>query len=133
MSKDGRDAEYVNGNGRGWWYTLYDSGFGRAYGGSGPLSSEGREAAPGERDADSAMRRVSRAACASTHGNDGWGGVAQWDDHRSWYDPSCLGLRSTEANILDLEDINEVLQHKKNPACSCYLILISEGNIKAAG
>lgn len=51
------------------------------------------------------MRRDSRAACASTHGNDGWDCVAQWDDHRTRCDPSCLGRRIAEANILVLDDI----------------------------
>lgn len=75
------------------------------------------------------MRRDSRAACASTHGNDGWDCVAQWDDHRTRCDPSCLGRRIAEANILVLDDIpgGGVLQHKK--VQPYHVVLISEGTV----
>lgn len=74
------------------------------------------------------MRRDSRAACASTHGNDGWDCVAQWDDHRTRCDPSCLGRRIAEANILVLDDIpGGVLQHKKVQLY--HVVLISEGTV----
>ena len=45
---------------------MYDLGFGRAYGGSGPEDAEGVE----ETDLEEIIRD-SRAACASTHGK--WG------------------------------------------------------------
>lgn len=74
------------------------------------------------------MRRDSRAACASTHGNDGWDCVAQWDDHRTRCDPSCLGRRIAEANVLVLDDIpSGVLQHKKVQLY--HVVLISEGTV----